>query len=81
MIGRISSWDVRGEDFVPSEQLIDAILAEAWDKVGDGGKGRLILLFLATKTLSMRAPKDAASTLGGVVLEQWVCCGGATKLG
>jgi hypothetical protein len=35
--------------------------------VGDGGEGRLIPLFLAMKTLSMRAPKDAASTL-------WGCC-------
>ncbi len=65
MIGRISSWDVWGEDFVLSEQPIDAILAEAWGKVGDGGKGRLIPLFLATKTSSMRAPKDAASTSWG----------------
>ncbi len=33
--------------------------------MGDGGKGRLIPLFLATKTLSMRAPKDAMSTSWG----------------
>ncbi len=60
MIGCISSWDVRGEYFVSSEQPIDAILVEAWGKVGDGSKGRLILLFLATC-----APKDAASTSWG----------------
>jgi hypothetical protein len=65
VISCISSWDVWGEDFFLSEQPIDAILVEAWGKVGDGGEGRLIPLFLATKTSSMRAPKDVASTLWG----------------
>ncbi len=65
MIGHISSWDVREEDFVPSEQPIDAILAEAWGKVGDGGEGKLIPLFLVMKTSLMRTPKDAASLLWG----------------
>ncbi len=80
MIGCISSWDVRGEDFVLSEQPIDAILAEAWGKVGDGGEGRLIWSFLATKTSSMRAPEDAVSMSWGRCFRQWVCCLGATKL-
>ncbi len=65
MIGGITSWDVWGEDFVPSEQPINAILAEAWGKVGDGSKGRLVPSFLAMKTLSLRACKDAALTSWG----------------
>ncbi len=65
MIGCISSWDVWGEDFVSSEQPIDSILVEAWSKVGDGSKGRLIPFFLGMKTLPMHAPKDAALTSWG----------------
>jgi hypothetical protein len=34
VIGHISSWDIRGEDFVSSEQPIDAFFAEAGAKWG-----------------------------------------------
>ncbi len=67
MIGCISSWDVWGEDFVLSEQPIDGILAEAWSKVGYGGRGQIDFVILGNKDfVNVRSQGCGIDVLGAL---------------